>query len=188
MRRNLPLLLVFCAVILFVAHHYAKKAWATPASPSPMYLSKTLYFGTFSEFDVFNHATKKDLPAGYDGRIWLSMQKTKGDSDLYIQSNTWQPVSMSGAIASTGWHTHPGASLIIVTAGTLTEYHADCKPIVHKAGDTFVDPGEGEEHIVRNESATDVAADVAVQLIPHDPAKANRRLDAPAPETCSNIM
>jgi hypothetical protein len=70
----------------------------------------------------------------------------------------------------------------------LTEYHADCEPIIHNAGDTFVDPGEGEEHIIRNESTTVPAADVAVQLVPHDPAGLNRRIDAPAPETCQNIQ
>ena len=186
MRPRLPWLVLFCAVIVSAAHHYAVNAWATPASSG--YKSTTLYFGTFSEFEVLNHATKKDLPAGFDGRVWLSLQKTKGDSDLYVQSNTWAPVSMSGVVASTGWHTHPGHSLIIVTQGTLTEYHADCKPIVHVAGDTFVDPGEGEEHIIRNESTTTAAANVAIQLVPHDPAKANRRIDAAAPESCSNIM
>jgi hypothetical protein len=187
MRGRLPWLgLLFCAVILVTAQHYAGKAWATPASSG--FKGTTLYFGTFNEFEVFNHATKKDLPAGFEGHRWLSLQKTEGQSDLYVQSNTWAPVSMSGVVASTGWHTHPGHSLIIVTAGTLTEYHADCKPIVHVVGDTFVDPGEGEEHIIRNESTTTQASNVAIQLVPHDPAKANRRIDAPAPEGCQSIM
>ena len=187
MRRRLPWLVLSCAVILFVAHHYARRAWATPAGAG--YSSKTMYFGTFKEFEVFNHATKKDLPAGYEGKVWLSLEKTKGDSDLYIQSNTWLPVPpTSGVAASTGWHTHPGHSLIIVTAGTLTEYHADCKPIIHNVGDTFVDPGEDEAHIIRNESTSVTASTIAVQLVPHDPSMQNRKIDAPAPETCSNIM
>lgn len=185
MRRNLPWLVLFCAVIVVTAHYYAEKALATPFTSG--FKSKTLFFGTFKEFEAFNYGTKEDLPPGYDGKVWLSLQKTKGDSDLYIQSNTWAPVSMGGVVASTGWHTHPGHSLIIVTSGTLTEYHADCKPIVHKAGDTFVDPGEGEEHVIRNESTTQPASNIAVQLVPHDPAKSNRRIDAPAPEDCSNI-
>jgi hypothetical protein len=185
MKKKHVLGILFGAAVLLTAFHYGRKAWATPANAG--YRSATLYFGTFSEFQVFNHATKKDLPTGYDGKVWLSLQKTRGDSDLYIQTNTWAPVTM-GVVASTGWHTHPGHSLIIVTAGTLTEFHADCKPIVHQQGETFVDSGEGEEHIIRNESSTVQAATVAVQLVPHDPAKANRRIDAPAPETCSSIM
>jgi mannose-6-phosphate isomerase-like protein (cupin superfamily) len=50
-----------------------------------------------------------------------------------------------------------------------------------------VDPGSGHLHIIRNEGSVP-ASTIAVQLVPYDPAKANRRIDAPAPETCSNIM
>ena len=116
---------------------------------------------------------------------WL--QKAKGASDLYVQSNTWAPVTI-GVVASTGWHTHPGQSLVIVTAGTITEYHADCKPRIYVTGDTFVDPGDGEEHILRNESSTEPASTMAVQLVPHDSLHLNRRIDAPAPENCKDIM
>ena len=188
-RRQMWLVLLFSAAILVMAHHYAGNAWAT--TPNGGYKSAPLCplcMGTFQEFEVFNHATRKSLPAGFEGHVWLSLQKTKGASDLYIQSNTWPPVTMMGVVSSTGWHTHPGHSLIIVTAGTLTEYHADCEPHVYHAGDTFVDPGEGEEHIIRNESSTEPAANVAVQLVPHDPLKANRRIDVPQPETCPNIF
>jgi quercetin dioxygenase-like cupin family protein len=185
MKRRLMWLVLFCAAVLVSVHHYATKAWAT--APTSGYMGKTLYKGTLAEFEVLNHANKHSLPAGFDGNSWLSLQKTKGASDLYIQSNTWTPVTM-GVVASTGWHTHPGHSLIIVTAGTLTEYHADCQPIIHKAGETFVDPGEGEEHIIRNESSTEPASNVAVQLVPHDPTGLNRKIDAAAPETCQNIQ
>jgi len=184
MRRRMWLVL-FCTAVLAGAHHYAGKAWATSVTPG--YTSTPMYFGTFEEFEVFNHATKKSLPAGFEGNLWLSLQKTKGASDLYIQGNSWAPASMTG-VPSTGWHTHPGHSLIIVTAGTITEYHADCKAHVYQKGDTFVDSGEGEEHILRNESPTEPAATVVVQLVPHDPLKANRKIDAPQPKTCPNIF
>jgi quercetin dioxygenase-like cupin family protein len=184
MKRRLMWLALCCAAVLVTVHHYATKAWATPAIPG--YVGKTLYKGTLAEFEVLNHANKHTLPAGFDGNSWLSLQKTKGASDLYIQSNTWA-ANTTGVIASTGWHTHPGHSLIIVTAGTLTEYHANCVPIIHNAGDTFVDPGEGEEHIIRNESTTVPAANIAVQLVPHDPTGLNRRIDEPAPDTCAYI-
>jgi hypothetical protein len=49
-----------------------------------------------------------------------------------------------------------------------------------------MDPGHGHVHIIRNEGAI-AASTIAVQLVPFDPAKANRRIDARAPETCSNI-
>ncbi|HEY6764486.1 MAG TPA: hypothetical protein VI386_06920 [Candidatus Sulfotelmatobacter sp.] len=63
--------------------HYAGKAWATNAITG--YKGTTLYFGTLQEFEVFNHATKKSLPAGFEGNVWLSLQKTKGASDLYTE-------------------------------------------------------------------------------------------------------
>jgi hypothetical protein len=87
-----------------------------------------------------------------DKNVWMSLQRTEGQSDLYIQSNVWQ------VGASTGWHTHPGHSLIIVTSGTLTEYMADCLPHVYtfvpgQPAPTLVDPGHGHVHIIRNESS-----------------------------------
>ena len=171
--------------MLIVEIYHAKTVQATPATPSPGFIGTTLAKGTFSPFRVFNHASRNELPAGNDDNVWLSLQKTEGRSDLYVQSNTWQPVT-NNVVASTGWHTHPGHSLIIVTAGTITEYEDDCAPHVYHQGDTLIDPGDGHVHIIRNEG-TVVASTIAVQLVPYDPAKANRRIDAPAPENCSGI-
>ena len=130
MQRKLTWALVFSAAIVVAAIFYAGKVWATMPNP-PAFKATTIATGTFSDIDVFNHSSKDELPAGFRGDVWLSMQKTKGPSDLYVQSNAWQPVNpLTGVIASTGWHTHPGHSLIIVTAGTLTEYEDDCTPHV----------------------------------------------------------
>jgi quercetin dioxygenase-like cupin family protein len=96
---------------------------------------------------------------------------------LYVQSNVWKPGG------STGWHTHPGHSLIVVTAGTVTNYERldpDCKPHVYTQGMGFVDPGGDHVHILRNEGATE-ARTIAVQLIP---AAAVRRIDAEDPGNC----
>lgn len=49
-------------------------------------------------------------------QIWRSRQKMKGLSVIYEQSNIWAPDG------STGWHSHPGKSLIFVTARTVTNY------------------------------------------------------------------
>ena len=42
---------------------------------------------------------------------WFFKTIVKGDSDVYIVQNTFPPG------AHTGWHTHPGPSLVTVTAG-----------------------------------------------------------------------
>jgi len=113
-----------------------------------------------------------------NGDTWFSFEKTKGPSDLYVQSNTWLPAG------STGWHKHPGHSLIIITSGQVTQYHADCTPQVYGPGTangpTLVDSGD-DEHLIRNETSSS-ATSFAVQIVANG---APRRIDiAEAPATC----
>ena len=194
MRQKSIWLLLLGVVMLVGTLRYSGSVWATAANG---FKATTIATGTFSEFEVFNHAVLPN-PEGDgdndrdDKRVWLSIQKTKGLSDLYVQSNLWQPVSITGVVSSTGWHTHPGHSLIIVTAGTITEYDADCIPhaftfVTGQPAPTLVDPGHGHVHIIRNEGSVP-ATTIAVQLVPFDPNKANRRIDALAPANCPNIL
>jgi quercetin dioxygenase-like cupin family protein len=108
---------------------------------------------------------------------WNLKLKVQGDSDVYIVQNTF-PVG-----AHTGWHTHPGPSLVTVTAGTITAYEADapnCTPTVYHAGESFTDLGCGDVHLLRNEGPV-CAVTIAVQIIP---AGQMRRLDRPQPANC----
>jgi hypothetical protein len=171
---RITLLLTFSTAIAATLYS-AGDIWAT----SPVgFTAKTIVQGTFGEVDVFNKSVFPN--SGEDERrakAWLAMQKTEGPSDLYVQSNIWQPGG------STGWHTHPGHSLIIVTAGTVTEYDGadpDCKPHVYTRNMTFVDHGGHHVHIIRNEG-NGVAQTTSVQLIP---AGATRRIDIPDPGNC----
>jgi hypothetical protein len=98
-------------------------------------------------------------------------------SDVYIVRNTVPPGGYSG------WHTHPGPSVVSVTAGTATVYDGDdpsCTPVKYPAGTGFIDPGDGHVHMVRNEGTVDLVV-VAFQVIPTGAA---RRIDAPAPGYC----
>jgi quercetin dioxygenase-like cupin family protein len=146
--------------------------FATPASG---FTGSTIAVGRFGEIDVMHHYVN-----GSDRErrsLWLSLQKTKGESDLYVQNNVWAPGG------TTGWHTHPGHSLITVTAGTVTVYEAEsdsCTPHTYSVGMGFVDEGADHVHLIRNEGATE-ARTIAVQLIP---AGATRRIDAEAPGGC----
>ena len=179
MKRNLMLVL-FGAAIMAASFHYATKAWATSASG---FVGVTLAKGTLAQFEVFNHVVLPKLHED-DRNMWLSWQKTKGDSDLYVQSNTWDAPQSGQPIPNTGWHSHPGHSLIIVTAGTITDYEADdpaCTPHVYTAGMAFVDEGGKHAHIIRNEGNV-VAQNIAVQIVPAGQA---RRIDlATAPGNC----
>ena len=113
----------------------------------------------------------------FDQYGWDLKLKVKGDSDVYIVQNTFPPG------AHTGWHTHPGPSLVTVTAGTITAYEADapnCTPTVYHAGESFTDLGCGDVHLLRNEGPV-CAVTIAVQIIP---AGQQRRINADQPANC----
>ena len=161
---------IFAFLLTLAGVAPAGKAFATPPSG---FTGTTLALGRLGEFQAFNHAVQEGFPR----RLWISLQRTKGASDLYVQSNVWQPAG------TTGWHTHPGHSLIVVTAGTVTAYEGDdpsCTPHVYTTGMAFVDEGGGHVHVIRNEDAVE-ARTIAVQLIA---AGGTRRIDAPASPHC----
>jgi len=98
-------------------------------------------------------------------------------ADYYAVTNTVVPGGYSG------WHTHPGPSVVVVKSGVATVYDGDdptCTPEVYPAGTGFVDPGDGHVHMVRNEGAETLITQ-AFQIIP---AGGTRRIDAPSPGTC----
>jgi hypothetical protein len=110
-----------------------------------------------------------------------------GGTEFVAQQITIQPGG------HTGWHTHPGAALAIVTAGelTLTSFRegrqgdADsarrgprCVTRTVSAGQSFVDPGHGNVHIARNLGT--VPAEVRVTYT-GVPAGGAFRLDTPDP-------
>ncbi|HMK29758.1 MAG TPA: cupin domain-containing protein [Terriglobales bacterium] len=166
-------ILLLSTAIVVAALYYTGHVMATPANAG--FIATTLAKGTFGPIQTYNVALQ---PGSEPKSIWWSFQQTAGNSDLYVQSNVWKPGG------STGWHTHPGHSLITVTAGTVTAYEGndpDCTPEVYTQGMTFVDPGFGHVHILRNESNTTDAQTIAVQIIPKDQP---RRIDVPNPGNC----
>jgi hypothetical protein len=175
--------LALVTALAAIAAPYAGKVLATPQYG---FTGTTIAVGRFNDIDVANQLIRSfgDLTPRKD--LWLSMQRTKGPSDLYVQSNEW---AVGG---STGWHTHPGHSLIIVTEGSVTAYDADvpsCAPTVYTSKSVngvanmgFVDPGGDHAHLLRNDGPG-IARSVAVQLIP---AGELRRIDiAQTPAGCS---
>jgi len=171
MRRRFTWVVLFSAAIIVTALYHARKVHATPAQA---FTSTTIAQGRFGEIDVFNRFLPPSAPVS---KLWLSWQKTKGSSDGYVLNNVWQPGG------STGWHTHLGQTLVIVTAGAVTQYQGDdpsCTPKVYTAGMAFVDAGGDHVHIVRNEG--NVAAQViAVRLVP---AGQPGRIDVADPGNC----
>lgn len=163
-------------LVLITALGYSGRLLATPANG---FTASTVARGRFGDIDVTSQFLRPFGDATPQKDLWLSLQKTKGPSDLFVQSNLWVPGGF------TGWHTHPGHSLIIVTEGAISVYEGDdptCMPKVYTVGQGFVDPGGDHVHNLRNEGAVD-ARTYAVQLIPAGEAM-RRRIDAPAPGNC----
>lgn len=167
---------LMCSFVL-AAGVLGSAAYDVLATPGSGFSGTTIAVGRFGDIDIANQVLREFGDSTPQKDLWLSLQKTKGASDLYVQNNVWLPQG------STGWHTHPGHSLIIVTAGTVTAYEGDetsCTAREYTAGMGFVDQGGDHVHLLRNEGAVE-ARTVAVQMLP---AGATRRIDAPKPDGC----
>lgn len=136
------------------------------ATPGSGLTTTNVSVGRFDEIAVHTHVD------GHKASV-----RTKGASDIHVVSNVFEPGGQ------TGWHTHPGPSLITVKSGTITVYDGHdptCTPTVYPAGSGFLDPGDGHVHVLRNEGTT-AAETIAVQILPQG---AVRRIDAPDPGFC----
>jgi len=140
------------------------------ATPQGQVTTSTVANSTFEELDLHAHTIPAD--------VWQARLKTHGQSDVYVIDNKFAPGG------TTGWHSHPGPSLILVVAGTITNYEgsdASCTPHDYSAGQNFVDAGGDDSHMLRNNGTT-TAETVAVQILPKG---APRRIDvSPAPANC----
>jgi quercetin dioxygenase-like cupin family protein len=162
-------------VVVVAVGVYVGSVLATPAVNQT---TSTIAKSTFDPFKVKVHTD----PAS----IWRTSLKTHGQSDVYVVDNKFSAVvhqASGDVVASTGWHSHPGPSLIFVLSGTVTNYTSEDKECAgHKyaAGQGFIDTGK-DVHNLRNEG--DVPAEtVAVQLLPA--GTASRRIDQPSPGNC----
>ena len=143
---------------------YAGNVLATPSSG----LSTTILAQSeFSSFFAEGHAFP---PA------WGALMTAYGQTDVYVVDNKIDPGG------TTGWHTHPGPSLILVVSGQVTNYTTEdrnCAGHTYTAGQGFIDSGGNDEHTLRNNGTTE-AETIAVQLIPHGQP---RKIDAPTNPT-----
>ncbi|SBS78619.1 Cupin 2 conserved barrel domain protein [uncultured Mycobacterium sp.] len=99
---------------------------------------------------------------------------TDGPTTLIVQSLVLQPG------ASSGWHTHPGTELSVITDGAVALQAAGaCGPVTYGAGQAVSIP-PGVAHRVVNESASEAQV-VLTYTIP---------VDAPVrgdvPDVCAN--
>jgi quercetin dioxygenase-like cupin family protein len=151
--------------VLAVVGVYAGTVLATPPSGQT---TTTLARAPLEPLKVQAQSDPADL--------WRLRLKTHGVSDAYVVGNTF---AANGG--TSGWHQHPGPSLIFVTAGTITSHMFDghhCMQHEYTAGQAFVDPGGQENmHMIENNGSLE-ARTVVVQLIQSGAA---RRSDADDP-------
>jgi hypothetical protein len=84
----------------------------------------------------------------------------------------------------TGWHSHPGPAIALVTRGELTLYDGDdpsCAGRTFTAGQAFVDSGQGHVHLARNLQA---GAETEVWVTYLDVSQGAVRIDQPNPGFC----
>ena len=158
-------------------------ASATPAKDFNSDVTKAFFekirvrSGTGSDFD--DPGKRNRFPGWFphrdDARVKII---AKDPSDVYVVINTVAPGGYSG------WHTHPGPSVVLVKTGTATVYDGDdpnCTAVTYPAGTGFIDPGDGHVHMVRNEG-TEPLVTSAFQIIPTGEA---RRIDAASSGYCA---
>jgi quercetin dioxygenase-like cupin family protein len=154
------------AVVVAGLGAYAANVLATPSvGQSTTTLAKALAADPVSLSGRANH------PA------WRARLHTHGISDFYVIDNKFEVGGTSG------WHSHPGPSLIFVVAGQITNYLGDdpsCTPHVYSAGQSFTDNGGADVHMLRN-NGTVQAETIAVQFLPQG---TDRKIDKPDPGNC----
>jgi quercetin dioxygenase-like cupin family protein len=108
-----------------------------------------------------------------------SMSKGMGLA-VHPGTNTIVAQYTFGPHSSTGWHTHPGKTLVTVQSGTFTVYHDKCDATSYGPGDAFVEL-PSSVHIGRNETDGNVQLGVVYFDVPID---GSPRIDQPQPDGC----
>ena len=138
---------------------------AALATPSFGTSQSTLASSLHTTFDV--DAKRPD---------WKASLKVKGVSDVVVTSHSVIPGGYSG------WHSHPGLSIVSVTQGAVWLYDADdptCAPSIVPAGHGFVEAGD-HVHILRNEGGVEARwTTTSIR-----PAGSAGRIDQPNPGNC----
>jgi hypothetical protein len=141
----------------------AAGAGASTVLATPQAGVTTTTVGTASLPPVQIRSDYRPDPQTWPPSFWSAWLRTHGITDLYVVDNVIDPGG------TTGWHSHPGPSLIIVKSGTITNYRAEaghCAGVNYPTGTAFVDTGGNDVHELKNNGTTP-AETVAIQLIPH---------------------
>jgi quercetin dioxygenase-like cupin family protein len=119
--------------------------------------------------------------------IKLKIKGARGQEVINV-GNAQQTVVQKITIAPgghTGWHSHPGPVVVVITQGTMSFYDSEdptCTVRHYTTGQAFVDSGQGHVHIARNEGSGNL---VLLATYFDVPVGQHFRIDAPNPGTCA---
>jgi quercetin dioxygenase-like cupin family protein len=119
-------------------------------------------------------ATLGKFEANNDG---IEVESEQRSADIAIAKVVLKPGG------STGWHHHPGVTLVSIASGTVTEYDNKCEKSVHKAGEGFVESNDAV-HVVRNKGNVKAVL-YATLIVPTSTTDEGLRVDEPKPRNCN---
>ncbi|MGH2471838.1 MAG: cupin domain-containing protein [Candidatus Limnocylindria bacterium] len=100
------------------------------------------------------------------------------ERDVFLQRVTIAPGGHSG------WHSHPGATVVSVESGTLSLYEETCVKHSYPAGQGAVEPAN-HRVLARNEGASPAVVRVVFFDVP---VAGSARIDQPEPATCTGLV
>ena len=122
-----------------------------------------------------------NVPGGIVQRSTFAAASTitsAAERDVLVQRVTIAPGGHSG------WHSHPGATVVYVESGTLTLYDEHCVKQANPAGQGVVEPAN-HRVLARNEGASPTLVRVVFFDVP---VAGSARIDLPEPATCTGLV
>lgn len=120
-----------------------------------------------------------DIKFKLDGAHGREVVNVKGAADTVVQQ------IVLAADGQTGWHTHHGPVVVVVKSGTVTfvdDHKGSCTTKTYGPGQAFVDPGQGNAHLVRNTGGGTAELWATYFDVP---TGQGARIDVPDPGVCS---
>lgn len=79
-------------------------------------------------------------------------------SNVEIEAEEETAVAVVGVVyqpgGTSGWHSHPGPTVVTIAKGSFTFYTEDCEAHTYGEGDTFVEEGPDEVGMLTNTGST----------------------------------
>jgi quercetin dioxygenase-like cupin family protein len=138
-------------------------------------ISVGVAFATTGEGSVGTLLSRGANPDAVKVHTDLIKFKTRGATDLFVVTQTWQPGGHSG------WHSHQGLVLLALKTGTLTVFDDECNARTIAAGEAFVE-ASGMPMEVKNYGEVPAVAYFAIVNPPGAPGRddaANPGCDIP---------